>query len=160
MLQEYSYDGLSAVRLQGGGLFIFNFAQLLEDLIKGLLKRRLRVARLAEPFYQLHQFVIANGYFPTVLDTRRVQQALYFVRCLLNRGLSTLQCGIYPSFLLWGAIARYSSSGHVQLRTTSFNICLPYNICILGGSSRCFLGFFQMVQSLRLGAASALGFHQ
>jgi hypothetical protein len=24
----------------------------------------------------------------------------------------------------------------------SLDVCLPYNICILGGFSRCFLGFF------------------
>ena len=55
-----------------GFLFIFKFTQPLEDLIKGLLEGRLRGTKLAEPFYQLYQFVIANSYFPIVLDTRHV----------------------------------------------------------------------------------------
>ena len=116
-----------------GGLFIFNFAQPLEDLIKGLLKRRLRVASLAELFYQLYQFVIANSYSPIVLDTKCVQQALYFIRYLLNRGLSALWYSVRPIFLLWRAIVRYSSSSRAQLRTTVVRYMLPLQFMHLRG---------------------------
>ena len=37
-----------------------------------------------------------------------------------------------------------------------FNVQLPYNAYISGGSSRCFSGFFLLDWSFRLGAASAL----
>ena len=54
-------------------IFIKHFyAKPLEDLIKGLLEKRIRVTRLAEPFYQLYQFVIANSHSPIVLDTKHI----------------------------------------------------------------------------------------
>ena len=118
LLQEHGYRGLSTVRLQGQSIVILNFIQLLEDLTKGLLKRHLRLTRLIELFYKLYQFVITNSYSPVVLDTRRVQQALYFIYCLLKKYLSTLLYGIRLSFILQIAIIRRRSNGYTRLRTT------------------------------------------
>jgi hypothetical protein len=44
-----------------------------------------------------------------------------------------------------------------EYKPPSVDVCLPYDICILGGFSRCFSGFFLVSFSLfRPGAARAL----
>ena len=146
MLQKRSYSGLGAVRLQGEGLFIFNFVQPLEDLIKGLLKGRLKFTGLAKLFYQLHQFVIANSCFLQlrILDTS-------------NRLYILLDAFLIEVFLLYSVVFAHSYCGEPLLGMVltvtyncvplSFDVCLPCDACILGDSLGVFSGFFWSVWS-------------
>jgi len=57
---------------------------------------------------------------------------LYFVRCLFNKGISALWCGIRLS-LLWRAIARRGSGGRARVRTTVVRRVPPLRCIYLRG---------------------------
>src|ERR1700723_3382408 len=72
-----------------------------------------------------------------------------------NRLYILLDAFLIEVFLLYSVVFTYSCYRGPLLgvvlavarkcKPPSFNVCLPYDACISGGFSRCFLGFFWLV---------------